>query len=339
MQPDQSIQYSEPSYKLKQSLEDILYPALQPHQSDLLQVSALHKVWYAQYGNSQGIPVIVLHGGPGYGCGPNDMRYFDSSYYRIILMDQRGAKRSQPFGELVENNTQNLIQDIDMLREHLKIDKWLVFGGSWGSLLALAYGQAHPARCLGFVLRGIFLGRRADADNLWYGMQDIFPDYWHRMQEYIPDAEREDLFAAYYKRLIDTDPAVNIPAARAFMEYDLKAGVLVYEPDQIDKLLSDEATILGAARMFAHYCSHNFFLADNQILANMHKIEHLPARMVQGRYDIICRPKSAYELLQRWPQAELVFVQDAGHTTAEPGIAKYLIKATDNLYSHINTEL
>ncbi|HSX20633.1 MAG TPA: prolyl aminopeptidase [Gammaproteobacteria bacterium] len=323
------ISLSTPIYHLSQQLEQILLPVIQSYDEGFLQVSDVHSLWYAQYGNPQGIPVIFLHGGPGLGCGPNDMRYCDPKFYRIILMDQRGARRSTPHADMRENSTPKLIDDIEQLRERLQISKWLVFGGSWGSALALLYGQAHPESCLGFILRGTFLARKSDADNLWFGMRDIFPEEWDAMYQYLPTTERSDLVAAYHKRLMDPDPTIHLPAARAFMDYDLKAGVLIYDPVQIKQLLADDLRILGAARMFCHYYYNNFFIEENQILNNMHKIETLPAQIVHGRYDIICRLKNSYDLLQNWPNAQLTIVQDAGHTTGEPGIAKHLIAASE----------
>lgn len=323
-------------YTPKQTLEQVLFPVLHPYFEDNLQVSPLHTIWYAQYGNPNGVPVVVLHGGPGIGCSPNDMRFFDPAFYRIINLDQRGAKRSTPFGEIKENSTQELIKDIENLRELLKIDKWLVFGGSWGSALSLLYGEAHPERCLGFVLRGIFLARRKDADNLWFGMRDTFPEEWEKMYNFLPADERVDLPANYFKRVTDPDKAVNLAAARAFMEYDLKAGALVYSAEHVNKTLGDEKQVLGATRMFSYYYKNNFFIKENQILDNIDKINHLPASIVHGRYDAICRLQSGFELHQSWPDSELLIVQDAGHTTFEPAIAKGLIAATERMKAIIS---
>lgn len=330
------IKLSEPMYTPKQTLDQVLFPVLQPYSEGTLQVSPLHTIWYAQYGNPDGVPVVVLHGGPGIGCSPNDMRFFDPAFYRIINLDQRGAKRSTPFGETRENSTPELIKDIESIRELLKINKWLVFGGSWGSALSLLYGEAHPECCLGFVLRGIFLARRKDADNLWFGMRDTFPEEWDKMYKFLPEAEREELVVNFFKRVMDPDPSVNIAAARAFMEYDLKAGALVYSTEHVNKTLADEKQILGATRMFSFYYKNNFFIKENQILDNIDKIEHLPASIVHGRYDIICRLQSGFELYQCWPGSELLIVQDAGHTTFEPAIAKGLIEATERMKTLIN---
>lgn len=323
-----NLHLSKPMYSLKENLDEILFPSLQPYQEGALQVSDLHTIWYAQYGNSQGLPVIFLHGGPGLGCGLNDMRYFDPEHYRIIHMDQRGAKRSKPFAELQDNTTQDLIADLELLRSHLKIDKWVIFGGSWGSALALLYGEAHPTSCLGFILRGIFLARKADAENIWH-MDETFPELWDKMQSALPEAERADLPTNFCKRALDPSLDVSLPAARAFMEYDLKAGTLVYNQENVEKLLADDGYILSTMRIFCTYYKNNFFIEENQILNNLHKIKHLPLSIVHGRYDTICRLKSSYEVWQNWPNSELTIVQDAGHTLAEPGIVKELIRATE----------
>lgn len=326
-----SLRLSKPIYTLNQTLEQILFPPLQPYAENYLKVSDLHTIWYAQYGNPNGVPVVVLHGGPGLGCGPFDMRYFDPEFYRIINLDQRGAKRSIPFGETKETTTQNLIKDLETLREFLGIKKWLIFGGSWGSALSLLYGEGHPERCLGFVLRGIFLARISDADNLWFGMADIFPEEWERMHNFLPENERAQLVDSYFKRVMDPDPNIHNPAARAFMDYDLRAGVLAYNQDAINELLNDEARILGTTRMFSNFYKNKFFIQENQILDELHKITHLPLSIVHGRYDIICRLKTGYELYKNWPGSELLIVQDAGHTAAEPGIARGLIEATEKM--------
>ncbi len=316
---------------LQPSLDEILYPALEPFDQGFLKVSNIHTLWYAQYGNPQGVPVIVLHGGPGFGCN-TEMRFFDLQFYRVILLDQRGANRSKPSGELKENTTDNLIADLEALRKYLKIKQWLVFGGSWGSTLALAYGQTHPDKCLGFILRGIFLGRKCDAHQLWYGIRAQYPDVWQEFADFIPLSERNDLITAYEKRFNDSDPKVHYPAALAFMKYDLTCSYALTTPN-LDKLLGDKQRMLSTTRIFTHYCRHDCFLEKNQLLNNIHKINHLPAIIVHGRFDVITLPSNAYALYQQWPGAQLVLVQEGGHASLEPGIAKALVQATEKMKS------
>jgi len=335
MKPATAITISNSVYTLNQALEDILFPNILPYDEGYLKVTDLHSLWYAQYGNPKGVPVVVIHGGPGFGCGPNDMRYFDPAYFRIILFDQRGAKRSKPLGETRENSTETLIEDIETLRAHLNIHQWFVFGGSWGSALAVLYGEAHPKPCLGFVLRGIFLGRKTEYEQVWYGMKDTFPEEWDEFQKFLPANERGDLIEAYYKRVMDPDPKIHMPAACAFTKYDITCASLRPNPELLKKILEDDAVVLGQSRIFAYYSKHQFFLNDDRLVNDLSQIQHLPATIVHGRYDTICRAKSAYELHQKWPGSELVFVQDAGHAAMEPGIASALIEATEKVKNKI----
>ncbi|STX28571.1 proline iminopeptidase [Legionella beliardensis] len=318
-----------------------LFPSSKPFNEGYLRVSSLHQVWYAQYGNPQGIPVIVLHGGPGAGCNDNEMRFFDQTFWHVILLDQRATKRSTPFAEMKENNTQALIADLEKLREHLDIKKWLVFGGSWGSTLALTYGQAHPNKVIGFILRGIFLARAQEDKQLWYGMKDIFPDSWQEFNDFIMPANQNDLKAAYHDLVMHPKADIALPAARAFMKYDLSCSFLKTNKAQLDNLLTNDKLILGVARTFIHYSVNQFFLKENQILNNIDKINHLPLIIVQGRYDIITRPLTAYELHKAWPGSKLVFAQAAGHSAMEVNIAKQLVKATEQMKKslRVNNEL
>jgi proline iminopeptidase len=326
-----NITIPESVYELKVSNEETLFPAIKPSHEGYLKVSDLHQIWYAEYGNPKGMPVVVVHGGPGAGSGDNDMRFFDPEHYRIILFDQRGAYRSKPFAEIKDNTPQTSIEDMEKLRKYLNIEKWLVFGGSWGSTLSLAYGEAYPDRVHGFILRGIFLGRDTERDNVWYGMQDTFPEVWEEYVQFLPEKERKDLMTSYYKRLINPDPKIHMPAARSFLKYDFTAAFLTHNSKRIDEILKDDKLILGCARMFAHYSVNNFFFKENQILDNLSKIKHLPAIIVHGRYDTICRAKSAYELHKNWPGSELKFIQDASHSASEPGITKALVEATEKM--------
>lgn len=329
------LSISESVYELKAPLDSILFPKIPPNMEGYLKVSDVHSLWYAEYGNHSGMPVVVVHGGPGGGASENDMRFFDPKIYRIILFDQRGAKRSQPFGELHDNNTQALMSDMEMLRGHLGVERWLVFGGSWGSALSMLYGQAHPSSCLGFILRGIVLGSKEEYEQVWQ-MSDVFPDLWDELEKFLPEEERADLAGSYHKRFIDADPNVHMPAARQFAKYDFTASFLMNGSTE-RKIVnsSDDKLVLGVARLFSHYCVNGFFITSEQIINNIHKISHLPAIIVHGRYDIICRAKSAYKLYKSWPNSELIFVQDAGHASIEPGIAKALVEATNKIYHTI----
>ncbi|WP_112219023.1 prolyl aminopeptidase [Legionella quinlivanii] len=309
--------------------ESYLYPAIKPFHEDYLATGSLHKLWYAEYGNPNGKPVIVLHGGPGAGCGENDMRYFDPAYWRIILLDQRGAKRSRPFGEMRENTTQDLIADLERLRTHLNINQWLVFGGSWGSALALAYGEAHPDKVTGFVLRGIFLARQRESEQLLYGMRDTFPDAWQEFNDFIPRDQQHNLGNAYYQLVMDSDASVALPAAKALMKYDLICSFIKLGKKQLDAFLSDDQLVLGIARTFIYYNEHHFFLEENQLLDNIDKINHLPLIIVHGRYDTVTRARTAFELHQAWPNSQLIFADSSGHSAMEINVTRELIKATE----------
>ena len=305
-----------------------LYPPLEPYRASRLALDRIHTMYWEESGNPHGVPVVFLHGGPGAGSAPNHRRFFDPARYRIVIFDQRGAGRSTPLGEVRENTTPLLISDIERLRQHLGIGKWVVFGGSWGSTLALAYGEAHPERCLAFVLRGIFLCRQSEIDWFLYGLRHIFPEAWQKFSGLIPPPERNDLLTAYVIRLMDPDPAVHMPAARAWGVYEGSCSTLLPSPDTVAHFAND-IVALGLARMEAHYFKHNIFLPPNALLDNVGKLRHLPAVIVQGRYDAVCPLVSAHDLHQAWPEAEYVIVHDAGHSAWEPGISAELVKATE----------
>jgi proline iminopeptidase len=305
-----------------------LYPEIEPYESGMLALDAIHTLYWEQSGNPQGAPVLFLHGGPGAGAAPAHRRFFDPAHYRIVIFDQRGAGRSTPLGELRENTTLHLIADIERLRRHLGIERWLVFGGSWGSTLALAYGQAHPERCTGFVLRGIFLCRQSEIEWFLYGLRRFFPEAWRDFVAPIPPAERGDLLAAYYRRLTDPDPAVHRPAARAWSTYEGVCSTLLPSPETV-AYFSGDTVALGLARIEAHYFSHGIFLPEGSLLANVERIRHLPCVIVQGRYDAVCPIVTADELHQAWPEAEYIVVPDAGHSAWEPGICSELVSATE----------
>lgn len=308
--------------------ESLLFPPIEPYQSGMLPVDELHTLYWEQCGNPDGMPVLFLHGGPGGGLTPKHRRFFDPAHYRIVLFDQRGAGKSTPLGEYRNNTTQLLIDDIERIRRMLGIERWLVFGGSWGSTLALAYGQAHPERCLGFVLRGIFLCTREEIDWFLNGIRWFFPEVHGEFVAQIPEAERGDLLRAYQKRLFSDDPAVYMPAARAWGRYEGSCLFLRPDPDAIDDFSTDTVS-LGIGRLEAHYFLHDGFFSEDQLIRNVDRIRHLPAVIVQGRYDVVCPPLSAYRLHQAWPEAKFHMIADAGHAALEPGIAAALVAATE----------
>ena len=305
-----------------------LYPQLEPYSSGMLALDRTHTMYWEESGNPRGVPVVFLHGGPGAGSAPNQRRFFDPAHYRIVIFDQRGAGRSTPLGELRDNTTPHLIDDIERLRKHLGIARWIVFGGSWGSTLALAYGAAHPARCAGFVLRGVFLCRQSEIDWFLYGLKHIFPEAWRAFADVIPASERRDLLTAYYQRLTDPDPAVHMPAARAWGRYEGSCSTLRPSPDTVAYFASD-VVALGLARMEAHYFTHGIFLPGNSLLDNVGKLRNIPAVIVQGRYDAVCPIVSADDLHRAWPEADYIVVPDACHSAWETAICAELVKPTE----------
>jgi proline iminopeptidase len=309
-------------------LRSTLYPEIAPYASAMLPLDAIHRMYWETSGNPAGIPVVFLHGGPGAGSTPKHRRFFDPAAYRIVVYDQRGAGRATPLGELRDNTTLHLVDDLERLRVHLGIDSWLVFGGSWGSTLALAYAEAHPRRCLGLILRGIFLCRRSEIQWFLYGLRDIFPEHWERFAGFLPAAERGDLLAAYHRRLVDPDPAVHLPAAKAWSVYEGACSTLLPSPATVDYFAGD-VVALGLARMEAHYFKHDVFLPENALLANAHRLQGIPGVIVQGRYDAVCPPISAHELARAWPEAEYRIIPDAGHSAWEPGICAALVAACE----------
>ncbi|MGY2793091.1 proline iminopeptidase [Thermostichus sp. MS-CIW-36] len=311
-----------------------LYPPIEPYDQGFLAVSSLHTLYYEQCGNPAGKPVVFLHGGPGGGIDPIYRQYFDPSRWRVVLFDQRGCGKSRPYAELRENTTWDLVADIERLRQHLGIERWFVFGGSWGSALALAYGQTHPQSCLGFVLRGIFLLRPFELR--WFyqsGASYFFPDAWEHYLEPIPPEERDDLLAAYHRRLNDPDPQVRLRAARAWSVWEASTSKLIPSPELIERFGRGEFAE-AFARIECHYFVHGGFLdPEDQLLREVGRLRHLPAVIVQGRYDVVCPPISAWELHQAWPEAEFRMIPDAGHSITEPGIRAALLEATDRFAS------
>lgn len=309
-------------------LPTALYPEIKPYRQGSLSLDKIHTMYWEESGNPSGVPVVFLHGGPGAGATAAHRRFFDPAYYRIVIYDQRGSGRSTPLGEIQDNTTPHLISDLELLRQHLEIDKWHIFGGSWGSTLALAYGEAHPERCLGFMLRGIFLCRKAEIDWFLYGLRNLFPEPWRDFVAPLSAAERNHILPAYYQRLMDPDPAIHMPAARTWSTYEGSCSTLLPNPATVSYFASDTVA-LGLARMEAHYFSHNIFLPENSLLDNIHKLHAIPATIVQGRYDAVCPIISADDLHHAWPQAEYIIIDDAGHSVWEPGIQSALIRTTD----------
>jgi proline iminopeptidase len=307
-----------------------LYPEIEPYDSGMLKVSDLHTLYYEQSGNPNGKPVVFLHGGPGGGTNPKCRRFFDPAVYRIVLFDQRGCGKSTPHAELHENTTWNLVNDIERIRMHLGVDRWQVFGGSWGSTLALAYAQTHPERVTELVLRGIFMLRRWELE--WFyqkGCDALYPDAWETYLKAIPAVEHGDLMSAYYRRLTSSDPIERVEAARAWSVWEGATSYLWQDEGHIQSSGEDEFA-LAFARIECHYFVHGgFFEHDDQLLRNVERIRKIPAVIVQGRYDVVCPMRSAWDLHRAWPEADLRIVQDAGHSAFEPGNISELVKATD----------
>ncbi len=283
-------------------------------------------------GNPRGKAALFLHGGPGAGAGAVHRRFFDPDFWRVVIFDQRGAGRSRPMGSLAQNTTQDLVSDIDTLRRHLGIDRWILFGGSWGSTLALAYAQTHPDRVAGCVLRGVFLGRTNEVEWFLHGLRMIFPDAHATFAGFLPEEERGDLLGAYLRRLTHPDPAVHMPAARAWSVYEGSCSTLLPSPETVTSFAQDR-TALGLARIEAHYFAHRLFLPPEGLLGGMHRMGHIPAEIVQGRYDMICPPATAFELAAAWPAARLTIVPDAGHSALEPGVRRALVAAVERFRS------
>ena len=317
-----------PDSTLDSTLCPPLYPPIEPFRSGRLPVDSVHTLYWEECGNPNGVPVLFLHGGPGAGLSPKHRQFFDPAHYRIVLFDQRGAGQSTPLGEFRANTTQLLLADIETLRTLLGIERWLVFGGSWGSTLALAYGQAHPERCTGFVLRGIFLCTPAEIDWFMNGIKWFFPEEHARFVAAIAPNERGDLLGAYAKRLFSDDPASNASAARTWSRYEGACLHLLPHPE-VQQQFASEAVGLGVGRLEAHYFLHQAFLGEDQLIRNVYRIAHLPAVIIQGRYDVVCPPASAFRLKEAWPSAAFHIIADAGHAAFEPGIAAALVAATD----------
>jgi proline iminopeptidase len=308
----------------------ILYPSIEPYASGWLATESGHVLYWETCGNPQGMPALFLHGGPGGGCSANDRRYFDPSRYRIVLFDQRGCGRSTPAGELESNTTLHQINDIEALRKQLGIECWLLFGGSWGATLALAYAEQYPQCVSAMVLRGVFTARQSELDWLYRsGASHVFPEAWARFAEFIPEEERRDLVRAYHTRLTSGDAATETAAARAWCLWEDTISTLLTSTPSFD-----EPALRSLARIETHYFLHQTFLEEGQLIANAGLLRNIPGIIVQGRYDMVTPPTTAWLLHQAWPSSTLRIVPDAGHASSEPGIRRELIAATDSLCSH-----
>jgi len=306
-----------------------LFPAITPYSSGYLCVDELHNLYWEQSGNPDGIPVVMLHGGPGAGAGPMHRRFFDPDHYRIIIFDQRGAGRSAPLGCVENNNAKLLVEDVERLREHLKIERWHLFGGSWGSTLAMLYAIANPKRCISIVMRGIFLCEAEEIDWFLHGIHTIFPEAWEQFTGILNEDELGDILGAYYARLTDKDADVQMEAAIRWSLYEGACASLLPNYETITTAQQKEHA-LALARLEAHYFTHELIAPENSILHKIDAIRHIPTSIVQGRYDIICPIRTANRLHQAWPEADYVVVPDAGHSALDPALRSRLIEATEH---------
>lgn len=302
-----------------------LFPALNPNATGMLDVGEGHEIYWEDCGNPKGVPIMFVHGGPGAGTASIHRRFFDPSHYRIILWDQRGCGRSRPLAETAANTTDHLISDMEAIRDMLGIERWILMGGSWGSTLSLAYGVAHPERCLGFILRGVFLGQDYECDWFLNHMGTFQPEAARAFIDFLPEDERERPLENYHARLMDDDPDVHLPAARAWATYEERCATLMPQ-----KTVCAPKTIstLCLSRLEVHFFANGFFLKERSLLDEVSKISHLPCMIVQGRYDLVCPPVTADKLHRRWPGSQYVVVPDAGHSALDNGVRTALINAT-----------
>ncbi|MBK2029107.1 prolyl aminopeptidase [Francisella noatunensis] len=306
-----------------------LYPEIEPYNQEFLKVSDIHTIYFEECGNPNGKPALFIHGGPGGGIQPSYRQYFNPDKYRVILVDQRGCGKSTPFAELRENTTQNLIEDFEKIRKKLNIDKWMLFGGSWGSTLGLAYAQAYPEVVTELVLRGIFLGREKELSWLYqHGASMVFPDMWEKYIEPIPVEQRKDFISAYHSILTGDDEKLKQQAAVAWSVWEASTSKLFVDKKSIDRYGEDKFS-LAFARIECHYFKNKLFIEEAQLLNEAYKIKDIPGVIVQGRYDMVCPAVSAWDLHKVWPKAELDIIADAGHSISEPGILEALVRATD----------
>jgi proline iminopeptidase len=305
-----------------------LFSPIEPYVKGMMQVDELHTLYWEECGNPEGTPVVFLHGGPGAGATPTHRRFFDPKAYRIIIFDQRGAGRSQPLGETRQNTTELLIADIERLRRERGVARWHVFGGSWGSTLAIAYAETHPETCITLTLRGICLMQQRELDWFLYGIRNVFPEAWNIFSGHIPEQERHDLLGAYNRRFADSDENRRLQAIRIWANFESACSVLIPDSDA-GSPMNDDRHRIGLAVIEAHYFSNNLFTPDAKLLNDVGRIRHIPAVIVQGRYDMVCPIITADELHRVWPEAEYHIIPDAGHSALEPGIRSALIEATE----------
>ena len=307
-----------------------LYPELEIFMQNTIKVDDVHEIYYEVCGNPAGEPVVFLHGGPGSGCNPTQRRFFDPAHYLIVLIDQRGCGRSKPIGCTSQNTTLNLVADIDLIRSALNITQWHVFGGSWGSTLALSYALAFPQHVTSLILRGIFLSRQSELQWFLGDITHFYPEVWHTLQSALPIDERSDVLAAYSKRIFSHDSSINIPAAQKWNAYE--SAIMRLIPNETtsstESSLEENAIEVARARIQIHYIQNNCFIDGDAILKASSQLAHIPTVIVQGRYDMVCPPKSAWELSQAMPHAEFYMIQDAGHSAMEVGITSALVAAT-----------
>lgn len=312
-----------------------LFPEIEPYASGRLPLGGSHFMYWEQAGNPRGIPVLFLHGGPGAGAAAAHRRFFDPRSYRIIIFDQRGCGRSAPRGEIADNTTWHLVADMELLRGHLNVRRWVLFGGSWGSTLALAYGVRWPQHCAGFVLRGIFLGTRNEVSWFLRGMRTFFPEAWRSFAEALPESERSDLLGNYHHRLTHPDPAIHMPAAAAWSRYETVCSNLIPRLEESSPSFGGDSAALALARIEAHYFVNDVFLEDGELLNNVDRLRHIPSILIQGRYDMVCPIVTADTLARAWPEAKYVIVPDAGHSAMEPGIRAALVRATEAMKTRV----
>ena len=315
-------------------IRDQLHPPIEPYETGRMRLDDTHAMYWEQCGNPDGAPVVFLHGGPGAGAIPTHRRFFDPAFYRIVVFDQRGAGRSTPRGALENNTTDHLIADMERLRAALGIDGWLLFGGSWGSTLALAYAERYPERCLGLILRGIFLGRPQEIRWFLYGLRTVFPETWRAFVAPLPESERGDILRAYHRRLLDPDPAVRLPAAQAWSRYEGSCSTLLPSPETV-AAFSEDSMAAGLARIETHYFVNDLFLPPDTLLANVGKLRAIPGTIIQGRYDMVCPIVTADELHRAWPEARYVVVPDSGHSAMDPGIRTALLSAMEEFKNRL----
>tara|TARA_Y100000590_G_scaffold92708_1_gene104913 strand:+ start:54 stop:1001 length:948 start_codon:yes stop_codon:yes gene_type:complete len=307
-----------------------LFPQIEPYEFGFLEVDSIHKIYWEKVGNSEGVPILVLHGGPGAGGNTSLRQFFDPNYYNIIIFDQRGSGRSTPSACIKNNTTQDLIKDIEKLRILLKINKWIIFGGSWGSSLSLAYSQEYPKNIISIVLRGVFLCREKEIKWFLSGIKNIFPDYWNRFSSFLPIEEREDLLNSYYKRLTSKDPKIYQKAAVSWARYEANCSTLLPNASVYEEFVDTQMAV-NLARLEAHYFINKLFLKEGQLLKNINNILNIKGYIIQGRYDAICPIESAYDLAVAWPNANIRIIEAAGHSSLEKPIQNALIETIEEI--------